>query len=154
MPNITYFIFYRTLNYTAETILGNIYYIDGWWERYGIYFVAILRHEHAREVTFISSRFRTNTAARHFLAGAGDATDYHHGSHRLAAESAVNSLAPGRCGSYFKCVISEHMFQIKLINTSCEIALTWTQQNPWDGWSTFIQVMAWSRQVSVANWRH
>ena len=37
----------------------------------------------------------------------------------------VNSLAPGRCFSHFKSVISEHLLQIKFISTSYEIALRW-----------------------------
>ena len=36
---------------------------------------------------------------------------------------AVNSLAPGRCGSYFQSAISKHMLQIKFMSTSCEIVL-------------------------------
>ena len=34
----------------------------------------------------------------------------------------VNSLAPGRCGSDFACVISEHMLRIQLISITNKIA--------------------------------
>ena len=35
----------------------------------------------------------------------------------------VNKLAPGRCGSIFQSVISEHLLRIKFKSTSCEIPL-------------------------------
>ena len=59
-----------------------------------------------------------------------------------------NSLVPGRCGSKFKSVISEHMLWIyKFMNTSCKIALGWMPQNFYDDNSTFVQVMAWCHQA-------
>ena len=58
----------------------------------------------------------------------------------------IESLALGRCGNNFECVISEHL--IKFMRTSCDIALRWmTQQNPTDDKSTLVQVMAWCRQT-------
>ena len=41
----------------------------------------------------------------------------------LSSKSGLNSVVPGRCGSDFKSVISKHMPQIKLMSTSCKIAL-------------------------------
>ena len=52
---------------------------------------------------------------------------------------------PGICGSNFKCVIPEHILQIKLMNT-CEIAPRWILLNTFDDQSSLIQVMAWCRQ--------
>ena len=40
-----------------------------------------------------------------------------------------NSITPGRCGSNFKSVISEHMFQIEFKGTSHEIACVNTGSN-------------------------
>ena len=54
-----------------------------------------------------------------------------------------NSLAPGRRGSNFESVISEQRLRIKIMSTSCEIALRWMPQNLTDDYSTLVQVMAW-----------
>ena len=43
------------------------------------------------------------------------------------------TLAPGRCGSHFKSIISINMSQIKNISTSCGIGLRWIPQNTFDG---------------------
>ena len=56
-----------------------------------------------------------------------------------------STSCPGICGSNFKCVISEHILQIKLMNT-CEIAPRWILLNTFDDQSSLIQVMAWCRQ--------
>ena len=54
----------------------------------------------------------------------------------------INSLAPGRCGRNFQSVVSEHMFQMKFMSTSCEIADRSMPQNTFDEKSTLVQVMA------------
>ena len=59
----------------------------------------------------------------------------------------INSLAPGRCGSTFVNVISEHMLWINFMSTSCAIALMWMPQNIFDCKSTLVQVMAWCHQL-------
>ena len=60
----------------------------------------------------------------------------------------VNSLTPGRCGSNFGSVISEHTVQIKLIFLRCFL-WCWAQLNaarpPW--W-TLMQAMAWCCQAT------
>ena len=46
-----------------------------------------------------------------------------------------NSLAPGRCGSSFKIVTSEHMLQTKhakLLSSSSEITFRWMPQNSFE----------------------
>ena len=57
----------------------------------------------------------------------------------------LNSLVPGKCGSDFKSVFSEHMLQIKFMSI-CEIALRWMPQNSFDDKSILVQVMAWGYQ--------
>ena len=52
---------------------------------------------------------------------------------------AINSLAPGRCGSDYK--IKTHA-RIKFTSTSCEITLRWMPQNTFGNKSTLVQVMA------------
>ena len=55
----------------------------------------------------------------------------------------VNSQAPGRLGSNFKNTFSGNMLQIKLMNTLCEIALSWIPKNTFDHKLLLVQVMAW-----------
>ena len=43
-----------------------------------------------------------------------------------------NSMAPGRCGSIFKSVISEHLLSIQFTSISYEITLRWMPQNTLD----------------------
>ena len=60
----------------------------------------------------------------------------------------VNSMAPGRCGSYFKSIICKFIIQNNSLGTHCEIALRWTPQNLTNEKSTLVQVMAWCRQAT------
>ena len=53
----------------------------------------------------------------------------------------INVLAPGRCGNSFKNVISENMFQLKFMYTSCEIY--WVPESTFDDKSALVEVMAW-----------
>ena len=56
-----------------------------------------------------------------------------------------NSYSPGRCGSNFKHVISEHMLWInKFMGTSCENALRWMPQTTFDDKWTLVQLVALS----------
>ena len=60
-----------------------------------------------------------------------------------------NSLAPGIGDSDSKSVISQHMLWIKFTSTStCEIALRWLQQNPFDDKSTLVQILTWCHQAT------
>ena len=60
----------------------------------------------------------------------------------------INSLAPGRWCSNLTCVISEHISWIKLMSTSCEIALRWMPQNTKDDKSILVHEMAWWHQAT------
>ena len=51
----------------------------------------------------------------------------------------INALATEKCASNIKSVISEHMYGIKVMSTSCEIALTWMSQNTFDDTWTLMQ---------------
>ena len=62
----------------------------------------------------------------------------------------INSLAPGRCGSNFKYVLSKHMLQIKFMST-CEIAVRWMPKNAFDDKATLVQVMARCHQATSHN---
>ena len=60
-----------------------------------------------------------------------------------------NSLAPGRCGSNFKSVISKHIiWWINFMSTSCEIVLKWMPQNTFNEKSTLVQITAWYCQAT------
>ena len=50
----------------------------------------------------------------------------------------INSLAPGRCDSNFKSVISKHMLRINFMSTYCGNALSWMQQDTYDDKSTLV----------------
>ena len=66
-----------------------------------------------------------------------------HTSNSLHLEGLLfNSLAPGRCGSNFKCVFSKFIWWINILTTSCGIALRWVSENLTDEESTLVQVMA------------
>ena len=57
-------------------------------------------------------------------------------------------LAPMRCDSNFKSVISQHMLWIKFMST-CEVVLRWIPQNTFDDKSTLGQEMArWHQTAS------
>ena len=59
-----------------------------------------------------------------------------------------NSLVPGWCGSC-KSLIFEHMFMmLRLMSTSCEIALRWIPQISFDGKSRLVRVSAWCCQAT------
>ena len=70
----------------------------------------------------------------------------------------TNSLAPGRYGSNFKIAIPEHMFWIKFMSTSWEIALRWMPQNTFDdksmAWCHQANIDLMLTQIYVAIWRH
>ena len=55
-------------------------------------------------------------------------------------------MSPGRHNC--KCVISEHMLQIKCLKTSHEIVLSWKPENTSDDESKLVQVMAWCHQAT------
>ena len=59
-----------------------------------------------------------------------------------------NSLGPERCDSDLKCVISDHILQIKLISNVCDITLRWMPWNTSDYKSRFVLVMAWCHQTT------
>ena len=58
----------------------------------------------------------------------------------LMSKLLINSLVPGRCGSDFESVISEHMLCIKLRSTC---ALRWILQSTFNAKSALVQVMVW-----------
>ena len=55
----------------------------------------------------------------------------------------VNSLAPGRCGRNFECIISKPIMQTSRFGTCCDIAPTWIPKNLTKKESTLVPVMAW-----------
>ena len=61
---------------------------------------------------------------------------------------AGNTLAPRKCGRNFKSVIYEHMLQIKLMITFCEMALRETSHNPFSDESTLAWTMAGSHETT------
>ena len=63
----------------------------------------------------------------------------------------LTPLAPGRCDSNYKSVISKYMSQINFMKTSCIIGLKWMPQNPFDDKSALLQVMAWCHQATWTN---
>ena len=73
----------------------------------------------------------TKWAPGHYQSLANDKYDYD-----------FNSLAPGRYGCNFECVIFRFMWRIDVF---CETALWWMLQ---DFKSTVIQVMAWCRKAA------
>ena len=62
--------------------------------------------------------------------------------------SGLNSLDRGRFCSDFKSIIFKFIIQNYDLGTHCEIDLVWMPQNLTYGYSTLVQVMAWSRQAS------
>ena len=46
-------------------------------------------------------------------------------------------------GVYFACVVSKYIVGIDISSISCEVTLTWIQQDVIDKKSTSVQVMAW-----------
>ena len=75
-----------------------------------------------------------------------DYAQYIH-SHFLSYHQ-INSLASGRCDSYFKIVISKHMIRIKFMSTWVTLLSHVMPQNTVDEKSTFVLVMAWCRQAT------
>ena len=77
-------------------------------------------------------------------------TDYDHVRYQAILISWVilNSLAPGKCGSNFKCQVLEQILWIKFMNTSYEIALRQMLQNLTNERSTLAQVMAWCHEAT------
>ena len=57
-------------------------------------------------------------------------------------------MDPGRYGSNFKIVISEHMLQIQFMSNSCKTALRWMSQDISGGMSTLVQEMDWCYQAT------
>ena len=56
----------------------------------------------------------------------------------------INSLASGRCGCSFKCVIIKYIISmIDILCISSETDLRWMPQDHTDDKSTLVQVMAW-----------
>ena len=53
-----------------------------------------------------------------------------------------NSLAPEKCVSNFKSLISNYMLQIKFSDIAWEIALKWMPKNTFGNKSAFVQAMA------------
>ena len=51
------------------------------------------------------------------------------------------TLAPAKSGSDFQSVTSEHVLEIKIMSTTCEIALRRMLQNTFGDKSTFVQVI-------------
>ena len=66
---------------------------------------------------------------------------------RIVNIQLIKSLAPGRCGCYFKSVIFILIPTIDILNSSCEIALRGIPQDLADYQSPLVQVMAWRRQA-------
>ena len=64
----------------------------------------------------------------------------------LYKDSSIKLLVLERCSGTFKSVIYE--IPIKLMSTSCNIALSLIPQNTFDTKSTLVLVMAWCRQVT------
>ena len=58
-------------------------------------------------------------------------------------------MAPGRCGSNFKNVISQIISWIEFMGTSSENAFMWMPQNTYDGKSKLVQVMTWWEQQAI-----
>ena len=65
----------------------------------------------------------------------------------------LNLLTPGRCGSNFRSVISEHMLWIKFMTTSFQIAFWRMPQKTYDDKSTLVQVMTrcWHQAIIWTN---
>ena len=62
--------------------------------------------------------------------------------------SAMFVTGPGKCHGNFKSTISEHLWWIKFMSTSCKIALRWMPQITFDDKLTLVQVMAWCHQAT------
>ena len=73
-------------------------------------------------------------------------TSLAHTYHEMPSIS--NPLPTVRYGSNFKSVVFKHMFRIKFVSTSSEIALRWIPENTFEGKSTMGQVMAWCSHAS------
>ena len=54
----------------------------------------------------------------------------------------VNSLAPGKCGRVFECIIFKFIIQNSRLGTHCETALRWMPLNFTNEKSTLFQLMA------------
>ena len=64
----------------------------------------------------------------------------------LATIYIINALASGRCGTNFKCVISEHVLRIKQAFIVKLLPIEWYRITHYK--STLVQVMAWCRQAT------
>ena len=65
----------------------------------------------------------------------------------------INSFASRGCDCYFNSVISSFFyFYLCLVNTSCEIPLSWMPKNTFDDKSTLIQVKSWYRRQQSITW--
>ena len=82
---------------------------------------------------------QNNSACQELMGAQSDIT---------AVTATFNSLAPGSCGSNFKCNLDELILQIKCMCTSCEIALRWLPQIAFDEKSRLVQEMAWCHQAT------
>ena len=60
-----------------------------------------------------------------------------------------NSLSPEECGFDLNCVILKCLVVITFISISSAIAFGWMAEDPTDGKSTMVHVMAWCSQVSA-----
>ena len=66
---------------------------------------------------------------------------------RILENGKDNSLAPVRCGSNFRCIISK-LIQNSSLGAHCETALQWMPQYLANEKSTLVKVMAWCHQAT------
>ena len=63
----------------------------------------------------------------------------------------INSLAPGRCGHNFRCLIFKPILGIDILSTCRQIDLSWIPQTPIGDKSTLDQVMVYGQRWSFQN---
>ena len=66
----------------------------------------------------------------------------------ITTDSPYNSLAPGIYESKFKCVIFQHILEIKFMTTTCETTLRLMSRNTFDDMSGLMQLMVGCRQAA------